>query len=301
VAARNGGSVSRFLAPDAGAANGITPTALGTPMASATTLEGPASTEAIVAALREGGPAVVALSGGVDSAVVAAFAVEALGAQARAVTITGPAVSSSEVDRAREAARHLGIAHELLALDPLSDVRYAANPSNRCYFCRQHEMGALRAWGTERGAQSFLDGVHLDDLGDDRPGIVAMDEAGFTHPLLIARWRKADVRAEGRRRGLPHWDAPSDACLASRIPHGTAISLPMLRQVERAEAAIRPLGFARVRVRSDGRTARVEVEPAEVRRLLEPGVSREVRARLAALGLADVVLDPAGYHGRRSE
>jgi uncharacterized protein len=248
--------------------------------------------------LRSGGSAVVALSGGVDSAVVAHLARGALGTGAYAVTITGPAVGTDEVDRARAAARSVGIDHSLVAVDPLTVREYQENPSNRCYFCRRTEAGAIRLWADGRGIARFLDGVHLDDLGDDRPGLVALREAGFRHPLVEAGWRKPDVREYARSVGLPNWDQPSDACLASRVRHGHPISLDLLRRVERAEQAVRARGFRQVRVRTDGRSARVEVDAASVGRLRSPATASAVVGDLREMGFDPVTLDPDGYRTR---
>jgi uncharacterized protein len=250
--------------------------------------------------LREGGATVVALSGGVDSATVAALARRALGARATAVTLAGPAVSADEVERARFVAQAIGISHEVLAVDPIADPRYRSNPSNRCYFCRSVETRTIRDWGASRGIESYLDGVHLDDLGDDRPGIRAMDEAGFRHPLVWARWRKVDVRAFARSVGLPNWDAPSDACLASRIRHGQEVTAPLLARIDVAERGLRGRGFRRVRVRVEGDRARIEVDGPEVARLTAEPMASEVRATLLELGFSAVEVDPAGYHGRAS-
>ncbi|MCI4324817.1 MAG: ATP-dependent sacrificial sulfur transferase LarE [Thermoplasmata archaeon] len=258
----------------------------------------PRTEEEILGRLRTSGPSVVALSGGVDSAVVATLAVRALHEQAHAVTFTGAAVSREEVERAVEVARSIGIDHALVPVNPLGEEGYRTNPSNRCYFCRRVESGALRAWGSERGIRTFLDGVQLDDLGDDRPGIRAMDEAGFFHPLLWAAWRKADVRAFAHSAGLPNWDAPSDACLASRIRHGEEVTIPLLTQVDASERLVRSHGFRRVRVRIAAARATVEVDPEEVDRLRAEPLASTVRAGLLALGFGDVVLDEHGYHGR---
>ncbi|MCI4321193.1 MAG: ATP-dependent sacrificial sulfur transferase LarE [Thermoplasmata archaeon] len=245
--------------------------------------------------LRAGGPSVVALSGGVDSAVVAALAARALGPAAHAVTLVGPAVAREEIARAREVATAVGLAHELVPVDPLADDQYRANGSNRCYFCRRVESSAIRAWAQGRGVETLLDGVHWDDLGDDRPGIRAMDEAGFRHPLVWAGWGKSEVRAFAREAALPNWDAPSDACLASRIRHGEPVTLPLLHRVEAAERHVRSLGFRRVRVRVEGEDARIEVDLPEVERLRsEPNASR-MRLALRELGFAEVRIDPAGY------
>jgi pyridinium-3,5-biscarboxylic acid mononucleotide sulfurtransferase len=245
--------------------------------------------------LRAGGPALVALSGGVDSSVVAALAFEALGRSAVAVTLSGPAVASVEVERARRVAAAVGIPHRIVPADPLAREEYRRNPVDRCYHCRAVETEVLRRVGAELGARQFLDGVQRDDLADDRPGLRAMNEAGFLHPLLWLGWGKADVRAAARRRALPNWDQPSDACLASRVAHGEPISDELLRRVEAAETYLLGLGFRRVRVRTRAGGARIEVDPDEVARLAaEPTAARAV-AELRALGFDPVTIDPKGY------
>jgi uncharacterized protein len=258
----------------------------------------PRSESELLERLRSGGPSVVALSGGVDSSLVAALAHRALGTDAHAVTLTGAAVAREEVERAISVATSVGIDHTVLPVDPLSEEGYRSNPANRCYFCRRVETGVLRTWGAARGLRTFLDGVQLDDLGDDRPGIQAMDEAGFSHPLVWARWRKTDVRAMARTMSLPNWDAPSDACLASRIRHGQAVTVTLLGQVDESERAIRAHGFRRVRVRVDRGRATVEVDPGEVLRLHAEPVASSVRSKLRDLGFQEVVLDPVGYRVR---
>ncbi len=264
-----------------------------------TTTHPDASGEIVRRIAKDGGPIVVAMSGGVDSSVVAALAFDALGADAVAVTLTGPAVARREVDRAARVARSIGIAHREIEVNPLALAAYRANTSNRCFFCRSVEAEALTAEGIRRGARQFVDGIHLDDLGEERPGIAAMERAGFQHPLATAGWRKADVRREARRRGLPNWDEPSDACLASRVASGQPIDRDLLSRIERAEELVRALGFRRVRVRVSGRSARIEVDPAEVERLSAPSLAATVREGLSPLGFATVTIDPAGYHGLR--
>ncbi|HTT25463.1 MAG TPA: ATP-dependent sacrificial sulfur transferase LarE, partial [Thermoplasmata archaeon] len=215
-----------------------------------------------------GGPTLVALSGGVDSGTVARLAQTAAAGRVRAATLVGPAVASAEVERARAVARAIGIPHDLVPVDPLALEGYRSNPSNRCYFCRSAETAALRRFGEPLGFVRFVDGVHRDDLGDARPGIRALDEAGFEHPLLWAGWGKAEVRAYARTAGLPNWDLPADACLASRVPHGTPIDAALLRRVEAAESDLRARGYTRVRVRVGPDGARVEVDPDELPRLV---------------------------------
>ncbi len=255
----------------------------------------------VVLRIAAGGPALVALSGGVDSSLVAALAVEALGPSAVAVTLAGPAVGRAEVEAARSAALAVGIAHEVVPVDPLERPEYRANPTNRCYFCRSVETASLLAFGRGRGLVQFLDGVHVDDLSDDRPGLRAMDEAGFFHPLAWAGWTKADVRVEARVRDLPNWDRPSDACLSSRVAHGDPITAELLHRVEAAEAVLLGRGFRRVRVRVRANGARVEVDPGEVARLSTEPLATEVVRELRALGFDPVSVDPRGYGASRRE
>ncbi|MGP8146188.1 MAG: ATP-dependent sacrificial sulfur transferase LarE [Thermoplasmata archaeon] len=257
----------------------------------------PRSADEVVARIRSGGRAVVALSGGVDSSLVAALAFSALGPEALAVTLTGPAVSGNEVSRAERVALSIGVEHVLLTVDPLSRAEYRENRPDRCYFCRSVETSVLREFGVARSAVQYLDGVHRDDLTDERPGLRAMDEAGFYHPLLWAGWGKAEVRAEARRRGLPNWDQPSEACLASRITHGDPVTRELLARIESAEAFLLGLGFRRVRVRVHGGSARIEVDPSEVSRLRTEPLASEVTHEVARLGFTNVTIDPQGYAG----
>lgn len=261
-------------------------------------LREPSTPASIVRELATRGAALVALSGGVDSSVVALLAHRALGSRAVAVTLSGAAVSSREVESATEVARAIGIRHVVLRSDPLSDARYAANPTNRCYFCRTQEGGLLRAWGEQHAVELYLDGVQADDLTDDRPGLQAMNEHGFRHPLAEAGWRKEHVRAFARQEGLPSWDRPSNACLASRIAHGQQITAPLLNRVAQAEEWLFLRGFRRARVRVSGEHARVEVDPAEVPRLQSTTTAESLREALLALGFASVEIDPNGYRPR---
>lgn len=261
-------------------------------------IRSPIPPSSIVTGLRGTGRALVALSGGVDSSVVALLAHRALGPDAIAATLTGPAVSRDELESAGQVARAIGIAHVQLVSDPLSDSRYAGNSTNRCYFCRSHEAELLRAWGQEHAIEVYLDGVHLDDLGDDRPGIQALNEHGFRHPLVEAGWTKTDIRNFARSSGLPTWDRPSNACLASRVAHGQPITRSVLDQVARAEEWVTARGYRRVRVRVEGDRARVEVAPEEVPHLQsEAGLLRQA---LSGFGFASVEIDPSGYRVRQN-
>jgi len=251
----------------------------------------------VVDRLRDGGPALVALSGGVDSSLVASLVHEARPSGSLAVTLEGPAVARSEVARARRIAEAIGIEHAVVSVDPLVRPEYVANPADRCFFCRSVEVERFVEIGRARGLQRYLDGLHADDLREWRPGRRAMDAAGFLHPLADAGWTKERIRAAARDRGLPNWDEPSDACLASRVAHGQPISRELLGRIETAEAWLRSEGFRRVRVRVEADRARVEVDPGEVARLLAEPLATQVCARIARLGFSSVHLDPRGYHG----
>jgi pyridinium-3,5-biscarboxylic acid mononucleotide sulfurtransferase len=250
----------------------------------------------VVERIRAGGRALVALSGGVDSGVVAWFAARALGGEATAVTLTGAAVSPTEHRAAAEVAGFLGLSFVEIEADPIARAEYRANPKDRCYYCREVESAALREYGREHAVRQYLDGLHLDDLGEDRPGIRAMNEAGFTHPLIEAGWTKFDVRAFAQEIGLPNWDRPSNACLASRVEHGLPISPKLLARIDAAEQYVRTEGFRQVRVRVGARGGRVEVGPDEVARLFEPVRATRIVERLKSDGWEEVVLDPRGYH-----
>lgn len=258
------------------------------------------SVEEIVTRLAARGRALVALSGGVDSAVVAALAYDALGSESMAVTVTGPSVARREVESARSVARAIGLEHEVVPVDPLAREEYRTNPVDRCFHCRSVETAALLRLGRARGVGQFLDGIHADDLGEVRYGLVAMDAAGFDHPLAWAGWTKEEVRREARERGLPNHERPSEACLASRVAHGEPISAELLGRVERAEGFLHARGFARVRVRTRSGGARVEVDPGEVARLLEEPLRTELAEAFEALGFHPVTVDPNGYGGPRA-
>lgn len=250
--------------------------------------------ERLVHILRDCGSVVIGYSGGVDSVFLARIAVDVLGPQnVLAVTGRSDSIASWMADTARDVAEQFGIPWLEIDTDELADPRYAANPSNRCYFCKDELWGKLGGVARERGFRAVLDGSNADDVGDHRPGAIAAGEHGVRSPLLEAGLTKAEIRRWSRELGLPTWDQPASPCLASRLPYGLAVTPERLRQVEAAEGALRALGFREFRVRHHGDVARLEVGPAEFARLGEQ--RGQTNHAVLAAGFTRVLLDLDGY------
>lgn len=242
--------------------------------------------------------AIVAFSGGVDSTFVAAVAYDVLGANVLAVTGVSPSVPASEVEEAKALAAQIGIRHELIDTREMDDPDYVRNNPDRCFHCKDELYSRLAAIAAERGIAAVIDGCNLDDTGDYRPGRRAASDRGVRSPLVEAGLTKADIRELSRQRGLPTWDKPAMACLSSRIPYGTPVTLENLSRVGQAEQYLRSLGVRQLRVRhhvlpSGDPLARIETDEAGLAVLLQH--RSETTQRLKELGYLYVTIDLAGY------
>ena len=238
----------------------------------------------------------VAFSGGVDSTLLLKLAVDVLGSEnVLAVTADSPSVPRDELDEARKLARHVGSAHEVIETQELDDPRYAKNPPDRCYFCRQDLFGRLNRMAEERGDDAVLTGANADDLGDYRPGLRAAAEFGVCNPLADAGLTKVDIRRISQDMGLPTHDKPANPCLATRVAYGVPITREVLSQIERAEAFLRGFGLREFRVRHHGDLARIELPADRIAEFAEPDRRSQIVQALRELGYKHVALDLQGY------
>ena len=248
------------------------------------------------ALLRGYGRVALGFSGGVDSTLLLKIAVNELGADnVLAVIADTPSMPRREFAEARSLAEGMGAACVVIDPNELGDPRYAANPADRCYFCKKHLFEGVAEVASSRGFAFVLDGNNADDAGDYRPGRRAASELGIQSPLMEAGLTKAEIRALSAREGLPTADKPAMACLASRIPYGTPVTADVLAQVERSEEVLRRAGFAQCRVRHHGEVARIEVAVAELPRLLEPALREELVRQIREAGYRYVTIDLQGY------
>jgi uncharacterized protein len=243
---------------------------------------------------------VVAMSGGVDSVMLAKVAADILGDKALAVTADSPSLPRRDLRETVELAQQFGIRHEVIKTDEVKDPRYAANPVDRCYYCKDTLFDQLELISKHFQAKWVCFGENLDDLSDHRPGGRAALEHSVRAPLKEAGFTKEEIRQLAHYLGLPIWDKPASACLASRFPYGVQITPEKLAQVEQAEDFLFELGIRQSRVRHHGEIARIEVETNEMYKILEQAT--RIDARFKQLGYTYVTLDLAGYRrGRLNE
>lgn len=249
--------------------------------------------EALKRRIADKGKLLVAYSGGVDSSLLAKAARDVLGKDALCIILDSVAMPRSELEYAEELAGSLQLNCKTAEFPLPKDEEFVENTARRCYFCRKASARLLKYIAAEQKIGCIADGVNLSDYQDFRPGIEAGDEEGIWHPFVEARMTKEDIRQVSRNLGLPFWNKPSSACLASRIPYGEEITPDKLEMVEEAEDHLRALGFFQLRVRAHGRMARIELPKEDIQRAL--GIREDITRKLKEIGFQYVTLDLEGF------
>lgn len=259
----------------------------------------PQALQALEAEIARCGPSVVAFSAGVDSTLVLAVAVRVLGEGVLAVTGASASLAPEEAADARRLAGDLGARLLVRSTGELSDPDYVRNGPDRCFHCKSGLYAACREVAGEHGLTAILNGTNADDVRDWRPGLRAAEDAAVRSPLLACGLGKRDVRALARRLGLPNWDKPALACLASRLPYGTTVTPARLAAVHRVERHVRERGFRQVRARHHGEVVRLEVEPERVADLLALREDATLQAAVRGAGFRAFTVEPDGYRSGR--
>lgn len=249
----------------------------------------------LFAALEAMGSVIIAYSGGADSAYLAWAAQRVLGDNAVAITADSASLPESHKADAEAFARDHGIRHEYVLTREFDNPDYVANSPDRCFHCKDELFTRLDEVAKERGIANVIYGVNVDDLGDYRPGQRAAKLHEVKAPLVDAGLTKAEIRELSKRAGLATWDRPASACLSSRIPYGTPVTIQNVKTVDRGEDAVRALGFRQFRVRFHGDVVRIEVAPEELERAMTPEMARRFTAIFKGLGFHYVTLDLEGY------